>query len=221
MSVKSGFQKITIHEDIVFAANGPNIHSFSLEGYKHIASWRYPHPWLAPKETVEKADAAAEEDTGITAAAEVSEITAAGKIEPESVEDGPPSKRRRVETEPELEAGKDGVIAGEMLGVNVQDQAMDDGEGEAAGVKEGKSKGQNGKKRGNGKNYGLGFGKQKEILDIPMFQCVAITTDGKYLVGAIGTTKTIWTFEHDGKGGLTELSQRYDPSTTSFLWRSH
>lgn len=67
------------------------------------------------------------------------------------------------------------------------------------------------KAKGNGKDYGLGFGKQKAVLDIPMFQCMTTTSDGKYLVGVIGSSKTIWTFEHDGHGKLTEISQRPMP----------
>jgi hypothetical protein len=206
MSGKTGFQKIAIRGDVLFAANGPNIHSFKIPGYTHISSWKYPQPWLAPRDTAVKADTPAE-NAGVDATATATESPATKEDEPQAVEDGPPSKRRRLEKEPEQETvnGKEiteAAAGGEEQGVVGQD---------AEAAKEGKGKGQNGKKekvRGNGKDYGLGFGKQKAVLDIPMFQCMATTTDGKYLVGVIGSTKTIWTFEHDGNGKLTELSQR-------------
>lgn len=45
--------------------------------------------------------------------------------------------------------------------------------------------------------------------DIPMVQCLCVTADGKHVVAATGSDKTIWVFEHDGNGQLTLLSQRY------------
>lgn len=218
MSVKTGFQKITLHGDILFAANGPNIHSFRIPGYNHISSWKYPQPWLAPRDTAVKADIPTE-NAGVDVTAMATGSSATKEDEPQAVEDGPPSKRRKLESEPEQQGlsrqdGTEAAAGSEEQGVIGPDQAMKDMPGDAEGAKEGKGgkgKGQNGKKektRGNGKDYGLGFGKQKAVLDIPMFQCMATTTDGKYLVGVIGSTKTIWTFEHDGNGRLTELSQR-------------
>lgn len=35
------------------------------------------------------------------------------------------------------------------------------------------------------------------------------TSDGQHVVAVTGQDKTVWTFEHDGKGKLKQLSERY------------
>ncbi|KAI0022176.1 hypothetical protein F4780DRAFT_777887 [Xylariomycetidae sp. FL0641] len=43
------------------------------------------------------------------------------------------------------------------------------------------------------------------------------TSDGSHVVAVTGQDKTIWVFAHDGKGGLTELSQRQMPKRPSSI----
>jgi tRNA (guanine-N(7)-)-methyltransferase subunit TRM82 len=211
MSVKTGFQKVAICGDILFAANGPNIHSFSASSGAHLSSWTYPHPWLTRKDATVKVDSQGGARSAEPTDKPAIEAPATQQDEPETVEDGPPSKRRKVGAEPgqEVASKKDETNVdggGKEPAANGQEDAKKDTAGKGKGPKAKKEKA-----KGNGKDYGLGFGKQKAVLDIPMFQCMTTTSDGKYLVGVIGSTKTIWTFEHDGNGKLTELSQRPMP----------
>lgn len=48
----------------------------------------------------------------------------------------------------------------------------------------------------------------------PFVQNLLATTDGRHIVAITGSDKTIWVFEHDGAGHLTQLSQRYTPLPT-------
>ncbi|KAK0754212.1 hypothetical protein B0T18DRAFT_424635 [Schizothecium vesticola] len=45
----------------------------------------------------------------------------------------------------------------------------------------------------------------------PFVQSLLATTDGRHIVAITGSDKTIWVFEHDGAGHLTQLSQRPMP----------
>lgn len=64
--------------------------------------------------------------------------------------------------------------------------------------------GQQGKSNGQAKAKS---GPQKAI-ERPFIQGLYATTDGRHLVAITGSDKTIWVFEHDGAGNLTQLSQR-------------
>ncbi|KAI1416036.1 hypothetical protein F5Y13DRAFT_141340 [Hypoxylon sp. FL1857] len=69
---------------------------------------------------------------------------------------------------------------------------------------------------GNGKN------KQKaeprgQQPEFPFVSLVAATEDGSYVVAVTGQDKTLWVFEHDGKGTLKELSQRVMPKRPSSI----
>ncbi|KAK0729165.1 hypothetical protein B0T21DRAFT_394501 [Apiosordaria backusii] len=45
----------------------------------------------------------------------------------------------------------------------------------------------------------------------PFINCLITTTDGRHVIAATGSDKTIWVFEHDGSGNLKQLSQRAMP----------
>ncbi|KAI8965962.1 hypothetical protein F5Y11DRAFT_310954 [Daldinia sp. FL1419] len=69
-----------------------------------------------------------------------------------------------------------------------------------------------------------GDGKKKPKSDprvqgpeIPFVALMTSTEDGKYLVAVSGQDKTVWVFEHDGKGFLKELSQRVMPKRPSSI----
>lgn len=65
----------------------------------------------------------------------------------------------------------------------------------------------------NGKGKGK---KQKAKPSTPRPQeqpfviLITATSDGSHVVAVTGQDKTIWVLEHDGKGRLKELSQRYE-----------
>ncbi|RYP64635.1 hypothetical protein DL769_006584 [Monosporascus sp. CRB-8-3] len=111
----------------------------------------------------------------------------------------PPSKKRKVDSNSEDKTG---------------DEASEKpaGEPEAA----------NGKRQGKNR-------KPKQPAPRPQEQpfviLITATSDGKHVVAVTGTDKTVWVFEHDGKGGLKELSQRYEsvldlPKTVSDFHRA-
>ncbi|KAI1096213.1 hypothetical protein F5B19DRAFT_224905 [Rostrohypoxylon terebratum] len=64
--------------------------------------------------------------------------------------------------------------------------------------------------------------KQKSELraqqpELPFVILLAATEDGSHLVAVTGQDKTIWVFEHDGKGTLKELSKRVMPKRPSSI----
>ncbi|KAF3056541.1 tRNA (guanine-N(7)-)-methyltransferase non-catalytic subunit trm82 [Daldinia childiae] len=69
-----------------------------------------------------------------------------------------------------------------------------------------------------------GNGKKKHKPDsrvqgpeIPFVALMTATEDGRYLVAVTGQDKTLWVFEHDGKGELKEISQRVMPKRPSSI----
>ncbi|KAK5634427.1 hypothetical protein RRF57_010140 [Xylaria bambusicola] len=47
--------------------------------------------------------------------------------------------------------------------------------------------------------------------EMPFVVLLAATEDGSYVIAVTGQDKTLWVFEHDGKGSLKEISQRAMP----------
>ncbi len=46
--------------------------------------------------------------------------------------------------------------------------------------------------------------------ELPFVVLLTATEDGSHVIAVTGQDKTLWVFEHDGKGSLKEVSQRYD-----------
>ncbi|KAI0383817.1 hypothetical protein F5Y04DRAFT_21959 [Hypomontagnella monticulosa] len=53
--------------------------------------------------------------------------------------------------------------------------------------------------------------------ELPFVILLAATEDGSHLVAVTGQDKSIWVFEHEGKGGLKELGQRAMPKRPSSI----
>ncbi|KAI1208805.1 uncharacterized protein F4807DRAFT_134641 [Annulohypoxylon truncatum] len=53
--------------------------------------------------------------------------------------------------------------------------------------------------------------------ELPFVTLLTTTEDGSHVVAVTGQDKAIWIFEHDGKGGLKELSQRVMPKRPSSI----
>ena len=51
--------------------------------------------------------------------------------------------------------------------------------------------------------------RPKSPLDSPCVVLLKSTDDGKYIVAVTGQDKTVWVLEHEGRGELKELSQRW------------
>ena len=106
---------------------------------------------------------------------------------------GPPSKRRRVETADDTQS-KNGE----------DEQNEGDDADNAPGSKKDTGSNQRRKRNKIHKRDAPGFG----MAERPFVQGLTATTDSKYIVAVTDSDKTIWVFEHDGKGNLKELSQR-------------
>lgn len=105
----------------------------------------------------------------------------------EQESDQPPSKKRKLESNGEDRAG--------------EDQEAETPAENAAPPANGKGRGKKPKQ------------KPKQPAPRPQEQpfviLVTATSDGSHIVAVTGQDKTLWVLEHDGKGGLKELSQRY------------
>ncbi|WDK14204.1 WD repeat domain-containing protein [Colletotrichum graminicola] len=187
--------------NVLFAARGGKIHSFSLEDGSYLSTWKHPD--------VEKVNAAA-----ASAAASKVEIEVSSGVptspSPVHDEDGPPAKRQRVESTEE-KAGEDGEETKD-------DDAMvlDSEPAKPEQQKRDRRKGNNQVRRGQRdgqqqqNNRGGAFAR---VPDYPVITIMTTTSDGSHLLAISGHDKSLWVFEHDGKGNLKKLSQRLAPDT--------
>ncbi|KAI0508373.1 hypothetical protein F5B22DRAFT_621010 [Xylaria bambusicola] len=53
--------------------------------------------------------------------------------------------------------------------------------------------------------------RQPPTPDMPFVVLLTATEDGSHVIAVTGQDKTLWVFEHDGKGSLKEISQRAMP----------
>ncbi|KAM4054859.1 tRNA (guanine-N(7)-)-methyltransferase non-catalytic subunit trm82 [Hirsutella rhossiliensis] len=100
--------------------------------------------------------------------------------------DEPPAKRQR------LENGEDGT----------------QGDGEGKGKAKGKKKGKKAKPEGQPHQVA-------RAPERPVITQVTTTADGRHVLAVSGHDKVIWVFEHDGQGGLRQISQRTMPKRPS------
>lgn len=105
---------------------------------------------------------------------------------PETEESEPPAKRQKVAEE----------------GLNVST-----GDAQAGNTENAQSKGTKGKGKGKSDNHG-DRSRMGRVVDRPLITLMTCTDDGKHLIAVSGHDKSVWVFEHDGEGNLTQLSQR-------------
>ncbi|KAI1874528.1 hypothetical protein JX265_004736 [Neoarthrinium moseri] len=115
---------------------------------------------------------------------------AAGKAGEESGASSPPPKKRKVDAEGGVEAA--GTAPTEESATSTADDAKSNG-------------------RRNRSQKAKPKHPQYNVQEQPYVNLLKATANGGYLVAITGTDKTIWVFEHDGKGQLKELSQRSMP----------
>ncbi|WYZ34788.1 hypothetical protein EsH8_I_001064 [Colletotrichum jinshuiense] len=185
--------------NVIFAARGGKIHSFSLQDGSHLSTWKHPD--------VEKVAAAA------STAASKDEVEVSSSVPtPSSLvndENGPPAKRQKVEY------GKEGENEGEEDQQARDGDAMivDDEPQKPEHQKKDRRKGnkqmrRNNREQGQQQNNRGAFAR---VPDYPVITIMAATSDGSHLLAISGHDKSLWVFEHDGKGNLKELSQRQMP----------
>ncbi|KAK1730710.1 hypothetical protein CaCOL14_002808 [Colletotrichum acutatum] len=184
--------------NVVFAARGGKIHSFSLEDGAHISTWKHPD--------VEKAAAAAASAAAAKVEIEVSS-GAPTPSTPANEEDGPPAKRQRVDR------GEEGKAEEAQEEAKDADAMVVDSEPQKAeNQKRDRRKGTKNMRRNNRdgqqNNRGTAFAR---VPDYPVITIMTTTSNGSHLLAISGHDKSLWVFEHDGRGNLKELSQRQMP----------
>ncbi|KAI3534756.1 WD repeat domain-containing protein [Colletotrichum filicis] len=184
--------------NVIFAARGGKIHSFSLEDGAHISTWKHPD--------VEKAAAAAASAAVVKVEIEVSSGVPTPAT-PANEEDGPPAKRQRVDS------GEEGKAEEAQEEVKDTDAMVVDSEPQKAEEqKRDRRKGTKNMRRNNRygqqNNRGTAFAR---VPDYPVITIMTTTSNGSHLLAISGHDKSLWVFEHDGKGNLKELSQRQMP----------
>ncbi|KAH6897140.1 hypothetical protein B0T10DRAFT_176834 [Thelonectria olida] len=187
--MKIPYNVVHVSGNVLFAARGGRIHSFSLDDASHVSTWKHPD--------VEKVDAAVRSNPDAVSK-EATVEAASDSVE--GHDDGPPAKRQRVE-EPNDEVSKDAEK--ETNGPDTVEEQHDLGKGRQKG-KKGKNK-QNERRRP----------PHMQVPDRPVITHMTSTTDGSHLLAITGHDKVIWVFEHDGKGQFTQLSQRTMPKRPS------
>ncbi|KAF4342788.1 tRNA (guanine-N(7)-)-methyltransferase subunit trm82 [Fusarium beomiforme] len=187
--MKIPFNVVHVSGNVLFAARGGKIHSFSLEDGSHLSTWKHPD--------VDKVDAAVKAIAG--------EIPSETPEEKDNVaeaedEDGPPAKRQKTE-EP-----KDETTPAEP---SYQEETR-----VTEGIKSGKKKG--GKKSNNRQNQQRTKGHNiSRVPDRPVITHLTSTPDSSHILAITGHDKSIWVFENDGKGALNQVSKRTLPKRPS------
>ncbi|KAH7162755.1 hypothetical protein B0J13DRAFT_536899 [Dactylonectria estremocensis] len=182
--------------NVLFAARGGKLHSFDLNDGTHLSTWKHLD--------VDKVDAAVK-----TIANEAERITQVISA-PQDIEGGdndePPAKRQKTE-EPKEQDNKtvDSEGAQEPNTAESSEQKKSEGKSHQKG-KKGKNKQQTQSHKDN---------QISRVPDRPVITHLTSTADGAHVLAITGHDKIIWVFEHDGKGQLTQLSQRTMPKRPS------
>lgn len=189
--MKIPYNRVHVQGQILFAARGGAIHTFSLTDGSHISSWKHPDV-----DRVAQSIQAINEAKAEAAAAAATEAEA---DTPVTESEGPPAKRQKLEGDSENPSVSAQVEASTPT-------TAQGGEKPQAGHVDGRGK------KGKGKGKGsVDSGKSRfaRVPDRPVVTHLTSTPDGKHLVAITGHDKAIWVFEHDGNGQLKQLSKRY------------
>lgn len=265
VSIKTGFQTVVSSGRILFAANGPDIHSFDIVDKSHLSTWKWPKDKNFPEIPVALTHV---RDPNLPSWALQQDEKDAARAKAKLKKEGPAAKRRKLSTKKgkgstedkteviELDANgknadvtKDASSEGdvdkldpypprpvnhELWHSGIVDKEngkpetpVNDVEGvDIDSIKYEKTSERPPDEKPEGwavnqnENWRRPEFRPERRLDwrhqpsaatpdIPMVQCLSVTMDGKHVVAATGSDKTIWVFEHDGSGRLTLLSQRY------------
>ncbi|KAF4968133.1 hypothetical protein FSARC_4408 [Fusarium sarcochroum] len=188
--MKIPYNVVHVSGNVLFAARGGKIHSFSLKDGTHISSWKHPD--------VDKVDAAVKAISGdVSSEKPVSQDSVVAEGEDD---DEPPVKRQRTE-EP-----KDETATAEA---DAQEEVKDTEDKKPEAKKKG------GKKSKDRRNQQKKDHNISRVPDRPVITHLTSTSDGSHVLAITGHDKAIWVFESDGKGVLTELSKRALPKRPS------
>ncbi|KAF4456232.1 hypothetical protein F53441_1595 [Fusarium austroafricanum] len=188
--MKIPYNVVHVSGNVLFAARGGKIHSFSLQDGSHLSTWKHAD--------VDRVDAAVK---AISDEASSEKPVIQGLIAVEGEENGPPAKRRRTE-EP-----KDETINAET---NAQEESKNPEDEKAEGKKKGGKKSKNRQNQQRAKDHNI-----SRVPDRPVITHITSTPDASHILAITGHDKAIWIFENDGKGTLSQLSKRTMPKRPS------
>ncbi|KAH6964180.1 hypothetical protein DER45DRAFT_555760 [Fusarium avenaceum] len=189
--MKIPYNVVHVSGNVLFAARGGKIHSFSLQDGSHLSTWKHPD--------VDKVDAAVKSLSGdVSSDKPVGQDTAVAEGEED---DGPPAKRQRTE-EP-----KDEMTPAEP---NAQEETKDAGDAKSEGKKKGGKKSKDRRNQQKTKDHNI-----SRVPDRPVITHLISSSDDSHIVAISGHDKAIWVFENDGKGSLIQLSKRALPKRPS------
>ncbi|KAK2004646.1 WD repeat domain-containing protein [Colletotrichum falcatum] len=187
--------------NVVFAARGGKIHSFSLEDGSHLSTWKHPD--------VEKVNAAAASAAASHVEVEVSPGVPKPPF-PVNDEDAPPAKRQKVESTEEKKADENGEEAkdGDAMVVDSEPAKPEHQKRDRRKGSKQVRRDHRDRQQQQQNNRGGAFAR---VPDYPVITIMTTTSDGSHLLAISGHDKYLWVFEHDGKGNLKKLSQRQMP----------
>ncbi|RFU79125.1 trna methyltransferase [Trichoderma arundinaceum] len=190
--MKIPYNKVLVQGQILFAARGGAIHTFSLTDGSYISSWKHPD-----------VDKVADSIKAINEAkAEAALVVEADTPATES--DGPPAKRQKLDGESESPSVS--LEAETSTPMTAQDDMTRSGHFDGRG-KKGKNKA--------GKDIDSGKPRFARVPDRPVITHLTSTPDGSHVLAVTGHDKVVWVFEHDGNGQLKQLSRRTMPKRPS------
>ncbi|KAF5656818.1 tRNA (guanine-N(7)-)-methyltransferase subunit trm82 [Fusarium circinatum] len=188
--MKFPFNVVHVSGNVLFAARGGKIHSFSLEDGSHLSSWKHPD--------VDKVDAAVKAISGGILTEKPVTKTHTAEEEDGS---GPPAKRQRTE-EPKDESTP--------TRPEVQEDTQISEETKSEGKKKGGKKSKDRQNQQRAKNHNI-----SRVPDSPVVTHLTSTPDNSHILAITGHDKAIWVFENDGKGSLNQISKRTLPKRPS------
>ncbi|KAG9505617.1 hypothetical protein J7337_002589 [Fusarium musae] len=184
------FNVVHVSGNVLFAARGGKIHSFSLEDGSHISTWKHPD--------VDRVDAAVKAiSDGILTEKPVTKTHTAE----EEDGGGPPAKRQRTE-EPKDEAAPTKPEGQEDTQISEETKSK--------GKKKGGKKSKNRQNQQRAKDHNI-----SRVPDRPVITHLTSTLDGSCILAITGHDKAIWVFENDGKGSINQISKRTLPKRPS------
>ncbi|KAF5658754.1 tRNA-methyltransferase [Fusarium heterosporum] len=189
--MKIPYNVVHVSGNILFAARGGKIHSFSLQDGSHLSTWKHPD--------VDKVDDAVKAISG-----EVSSEKPEGQdlaVAEGEDDDGPPAKRQRTE-EPKDEATP--------ANPNTQEETKNAEETKPEGKKRGGKKSKDRRNQQKTKDHNF-----SRVPDRPVITHLISSPDNAHVLAISGHDKAVWVFENDGMGALKQLSKRALPKRPS------
>ncbi|KFA61450.1 hypothetical protein S40285_03437 [Stachybotrys chlorohalonatus IBT 40285] len=194
--MKIPYNRLCVGGDVLFAARGGKIHTFNLQDGSHISTWHHPDVELVAN-AIKELEEAGKQD------APAADLV----IVPTPDSDEPPAKRQRL-TDDEAASAAEGTAP--VPPSDVQESGAQPDAGGTKGQGEKKNKKNKKTKQGGEKKTTV-----SRVPDRPVITHLVGTSDGKHLVVITGHDKTIWVFDHDGKGNISQFSKRTMPKRPS------